>query len=99
MNIEIKIRRKQHGKPADTLEDAKIHVIGGELEGLKLVGFAIGNGARALVEASLSSCTRRPRATRAARRKWPRVAGAGPGADSERGRAHRKLMNQKQTSE
>jgi hypothetical protein len=41
MNIEIKIRRNQHGKPADKLEDAEIHVIGGELEGLKLVGFAI----------------------------------------------------------
>ena len=41
MNIEIKIRRNQHGKPADTLEDAKIHDHGGELEGLKLVGFAI----------------------------------------------------------
>jgi hypothetical protein len=41
MNIEIKILRNEHGKPADKLADAEIHFIGGELEGLKLVGFAI----------------------------------------------------------
>ena len=41
MNIEIKILRNEHGKPADKLADVEIHFIGGELEGLKLVGFAI----------------------------------------------------------
>lgn len=41
MNIDIKILRNEHGKPADKLADAEIHFIGGELEGLKLVGFAI----------------------------------------------------------
>jgi hypothetical protein len=41
MNIEVKILRNEHGKPADKLADAEIHFIGGELEGLKLVGFAI----------------------------------------------------------
>ena len=41
MNIEIKILRNEYGKPADKLADAEIHFIGGELEGLKLVGFAI----------------------------------------------------------
>ena len=41
MNIEVKILRNEHGKPADKLADAEIHFIGGELDGLKLVGFAI----------------------------------------------------------
>ena len=41
MNIEVKVLRNEHGKPADKLADAEIHFIGGELEGLKLVGFAI----------------------------------------------------------
>jgi len=41
MNIEIKILRNEHGKPADKLADAEIHFVGGELDGLKLVGFAI----------------------------------------------------------
>lgn len=49
MNIEIKILRNEHGKPAGKLADAEIHFIAGELAGLKLVGFAIwerrdGNG-------------------------------------------------------
>ena len=49
MNIEVKILRNEHGKPAGKLADAEIHFIGGELAGLKLVGFAIwerrdGNG-------------------------------------------------------
>ena len=41
MNIEVKILRNEHGKPADKLADAEIHFVGGELDGLKLVGFAI----------------------------------------------------------
>ena len=49
MNIEVKILRNEQGKPAGKLADAEIHFIGGELAGLKLVGFAIwerrdGNG-------------------------------------------------------
>ena len=51
MNIEVKILRNEQGKPADKLADAEIHFIGGELDGLKLVGFTIwerrdGNGRR-----------------------------------------------------
>jgi hypothetical protein len=41
MNIEIKILRNEHGRPADKLADAEIHFVGGELNGLKLVGFAV----------------------------------------------------------
>ncbi len=41
MNIEVKILRNEHRKPADKLADAEIHFIGGELAGLKLVGFAV----------------------------------------------------------
>src|SRR5439155_18889412 len=37
----VRIAACRHGKPADKLADAEIHFIGGELEGLKLVGFAI----------------------------------------------------------
>jgi hypothetical protein len=33
--------RNEHGRPAGKLADAELHFIGGELEGLKLVGFAI----------------------------------------------------------
>jgi hypothetical protein len=51
MNIEVKILRNEQGKPAGKLADAEIHFIGGELAGLKLVGFTIwerrdGNGRR-----------------------------------------------------
>ena len=41
MNIEVKILRKEQRKPAGKLADAEIHFIGGELAGLKLVGFAV----------------------------------------------------------
>ena len=49
MNIEVKILRNEHGRPAGKLADAEIHFIDGELAGLKLVGFSIwerrdGNG-------------------------------------------------------
>ena len=51
MNIEVKILRNEHGRPAGKLADAEIHFIAGELTGLKLVGFTIwerrdGNGRR-----------------------------------------------------
>ena len=41
MNIEVKILRNERPKPAGKLADAEMHFIGGELAGLKLVGFAI----------------------------------------------------------
>jgi hypothetical protein len=41
MNIEVKILRNDQRKPAGKLADAEIHFIGGELAGLKLVGFAV----------------------------------------------------------
>lgn len=41
MSIEVKIRLNEQGKPAGKLADAEIHFNGGELAGLKLVGFAI----------------------------------------------------------
>ena len=41
MNIEVKILRNEQHKPAGKLADAEIHFIGGELAGLKLVGFAV----------------------------------------------------------
>jgi hypothetical protein len=85
MNIEIKIRRNQHGKPADKLEDADTSAVVSS-RGSSWLALRFRNGARALVQASPSSCTRRARATGAARRRWPRVAGAGPGAHSESGR-------------
>jgi hypothetical protein len=49
MNIEVKILRNDRSTPVGKLADAEIHFIGGELAGLKLVGFAVwerrdGNG-------------------------------------------------------
>ena len=44
MNIEIKILRNEHGRPAGKLADAEIHFIAGELAGLKLVGFTVWDG-------------------------------------------------------
>jgi len=44
MNIEIKILRNEHGRPAGKLADAEIHFIAGELAGLKLVGFTVWEG-------------------------------------------------------
>ena len=41
MSIEVKILINEQGKPAGKLADAEIHFNGGELAGLKLVGFAI----------------------------------------------------------
>jgi hypothetical protein len=41
MNIAVKILRNEQGRPAGKLADAEIHFIGGELAGLKLVGFGI----------------------------------------------------------
>jgi hypothetical protein len=49
MNIVVKITPNGRGNPADKLADAELHFIGDELDGLKLIGFAIwerrgGNG-------------------------------------------------------
>ena len=49
MKITVKILRNERSTPAGKLADAEIHFIGGELDGLKLIGFGIwarrnGNG-------------------------------------------------------
>jgi hypothetical protein len=49
MNIVVKITPNGRGNPPDKLADAELHFIGDELDGLKLIGFAIwerrgGNG-------------------------------------------------------
>ena len=44
MNIEVKVLRNEHGRPAGKLADAEIHFTAGELAGLKLVGFTIWEG-------------------------------------------------------
>jgi len=41
MSIEVKILLNEQGRPVGKLADAEIHFTGGELAGLKLVGFAI----------------------------------------------------------
>src|ERR1700722_17036985 len=50
MNIVVKITPNDRGNPPGKLADAELHFIDGELDGLKLIGFAIwerrgGNGA------------------------------------------------------
>jgi hypothetical protein len=49
MNIVVKIHLNEGGTPPSKLADAELHFVGGELDGLKLVGFSIwrrrgGNG-------------------------------------------------------
>jgi hypothetical protein len=49
MNVDVKILRNERATPVGKLADAEIHFIGGELDGLKLIGFAVwtrrdGNG-------------------------------------------------------
>ena len=41
MTITVNIVRNQNNKPQDKLADAEIHFIGGELDGLKLLGFVV----------------------------------------------------------
>ena len=102
MNIEIKIRRNQHGKPADKLEDADTSAVVSS-RGSSWLALRFRNGARALVQASPSSCTRTH--VRAGRERPGRLDGDGPEL-LEPGQArtrradgfHWKLMNQKQTS-
>ncbi|MEQ1907557.1 MAG: hypothetical protein ABMA15_01980 [Vicinamibacterales bacterium] len=49
MNIEVKILRNQQPTPVGKLADAELRFTGGELDGLKLIGFGVwvrrdGNG-------------------------------------------------------
>lgn len=49
MNITVKILPNERNTPAGKLADAELHFAGGELDGLKLIGFAVwvrrdGNG-------------------------------------------------------
>ena len=49
METTVKILPNDHGTPAGKLADAELHFTGGELDGLKLIGFAVwtrrdGNG-------------------------------------------------------
>src|SRR5438132_350103 len=41
MTITVNIVRNQNNKPQDKLADAELHFVGGELDGLKLLGFAV----------------------------------------------------------
>ena len=41
MKATIKILRNERNTPAGKLADAELHFIGGELDGLKLIGFAV----------------------------------------------------------
>jgi hypothetical protein len=41
MEISIRIERNEKGNPPGKLADAELHFNGGELDGLKLIGFAI----------------------------------------------------------
>ncbi len=44
MAVIVKILRRDVGAPAGKLADAELHFSGGELDGLKLIGFAIWQG-------------------------------------------------------
>ena len=41
MKATVKILRNERNTPAGKLADAELHFIGGELDGLKLIGFAV----------------------------------------------------------
>jgi len=41
MKTTVKILPNDHGTPAGKLADAELHFTGGELDGLKLIGFAV----------------------------------------------------------
>ena len=42
MDMTVKILHNDHGTPPGKLADAEVHFTGGDLDGLKLVGFAGG---------------------------------------------------------
>ena len=41
MNVVVKITPNEHSNPRGKLADAELHFSGGDLDGLKLVGFAV----------------------------------------------------------
>jgi hypothetical protein len=41
MHATVKILRNDSARPAGKLADAELHFVGGELDGLKLIGFAV----------------------------------------------------------
>jgi hypothetical protein len=41
MNATVKILRNEHNQPSGKLADAELHFSGGELDGLKLIGFGV----------------------------------------------------------
>ncbi len=41
MTTTIKILRNERSMPAGKLADAELHFVGGDLDGLKLIGFAV----------------------------------------------------------
>ena len=41
MTVTVNIVRNQNNRPQDKLADAELHFVGGELDGLKLLGFAV----------------------------------------------------------
>ena len=49
MNVIVKITPNEHGNPRGKLADAELHFAGGDLDGMKLIGFSVwkrrsGNG-------------------------------------------------------
>jgi hypothetical protein len=49
MNVIVKITPNEHGNPRGKLADAELHFTGGDLDGMKLIGFSVwkrrsGNG-------------------------------------------------------
>ena len=55
MNIVVKITPNEKGNPPGKLADAELHFIDGELDGLKLIGFAIWEATRWHVAATSRS--------------------------------------------
>jgi hypothetical protein len=41
MNVIVKITPNEHGNPRSKLADAELHFSGGDLDGLKLIGFSV----------------------------------------------------------
>jgi hypothetical protein len=41
MTVNVKITPNDHGAPPSKLADAELHFTGGELDGLKLIGFSV----------------------------------------------------------
>jgi len=41
MNVIVKITPNEHGNPRGKLADAELHFTGGDLDGMKLIGFSV----------------------------------------------------------